>query len=69
MKPVTKKTILSSAVLTAGFSLVLFLAPLLAGGAGLTRILVSTLVMGLAVVAAALVWAAGPSGPDDRRKR
>lgn len=69
MKPVTKKAILSSAVLTLGFSLVLFLGPLFPGNAGLTRIIDSTLVIGLSIVAAALVWAAGPSGPDDRGER
>lgn len=69
MKPVTRKTILSSAILTAAFTEVLFLSPVLGGAESPPRLLVSGAVMGAAIVLTALVWATGSAGPGDHHKR
>lgn len=69
MKPVTRKTILSSVVLTAAFSVVLILVPAFGGAESPQRLIVSVRVMGAAIVLSALVWATDSAGPDDHHKR
>lgn len=67
MKPVTKKTLLSTVILTAAFSVVLLLGPVLGRSESLQRLIVSGVVMALAIVLSALVWATGSD--DHHRKR
>lgn len=65
MKPLTRKTLWSTVILTAGFSLVLFAGPALAQGDRTKLVVLGAVVMGIAVFASALVWATGSSDSDD----
>jgi len=70
MKPVTKKIIWSSAILTAAFSSVLLFGPMLGGADGARRLIVSVIIMGAALVLSTLIWATGSADSDnDHRKR
>ena len=70
MKPVKKKTVWSSVILTAAFSIVLLVGPMLGGTGNAQGLIVSVLVMGAALVLSTLVWAAGSTDSDhDHHKR
>lgn len=65
MKPVTKKTVLSTAILTAAFSLVLIVAPALGSGDSLKQ----RGGVGLAMIASAVIWATGSADSDDHHRK
>jgi len=65
MKPLTRKTLWSTVILTAGFSLAFLAGPALAQGDRTKLIVLGAVVMGVAVFASALVWATGSSDSDD----
>ena len=65
MKSLTRKTLWSTVILTAGFSLVLLVGPALAQGDRTKLTILSAVVMGIAVFASALVWAKGSTNSDD----
>jgi hypothetical protein len=69
MKPLTRRTLWSTVILTAGFSLVLFAGPTLAQGDPTKPAVLSAVVMGIAVFASALVWAKGSTNSDDHHRK
>lgn len=69
MKPTTKKTFLSTVILTAAFSIVLLLGPALGGSNSAKRLIVVAVVLGLGVIVATLVWATGSADSDDHHRK
>lgn len=69
MKPVTKKTLWSSVILTAAFGIVLLIGPMLGGTGSAQGLIVSGIIMGTALVLSTLIWATGSADADnDHRK-
>jgi hypothetical protein len=67
MKPVTKNALLSIAILTMAFSVMLLLGPAVGRSGSPQRLIVSGVVMTLAILLSALVWAT--ASDDHHRKR
>ncbi len=69
MKPLTRKTLWSTVILTAGFSLVLLAGPALVQGDPTKLAVLSAVVMSIAVFASALAWAKGSTNSDDHHRK
>jgi hypothetical protein len=69
MKPTTKKSFLSAVILTAAFSSVLLLGPMLGGSGSRVGLVFNAVVIGLAIVLSALVWATGSADSDDHHRK
>lgn len=69
MKPLARKTFWSTAILTAGFALTLLCGSMLAQEDRTKLVVLTTVVMGIAVVASALVWAAGSADSNNHHDK
>jgi hypothetical protein len=66
MNPLTRKTLWSTVLLTAGFSLVFLAGPALTQGDRTKLVVLSAAVMGMTAFASALVWATGSADSGDQ---
>ena len=69
MKPLARKTLWSTAILTAGFALTLVCSSMLAREDRTSLVVLTIVVMGIAVVVYALVWAAGPADSNNHHDK
>jgi hypothetical protein len=69
MKSLARKTLWSTAILTIGFALALLCVSMLAQEDHTKLVVLATLVMGIAVVASALIWASGSADSDNRHDK
>lgn len=65
MKPSTKKNLLSSVILTAGFVLMLIAVPTLAQGSSTKLVVFSAIATGITLFLSSRVWASGSDDSDD----
>ena len=69
MKSLARKTLWSTAILTVAFALTLVCGSMIAREDSAKLVVLTSVVMGIAVVASALVWASGSADSDNRHDK